>query len=95
MDAFRWGQSIQWSTGPEDVLYLGITQVARLHQRVDDLSWFAVLDFHLDYRLHKQRVCTTYDTAKAGVMTWARKHEARIRAEIDAARAARRGLRSQ
>lgn len=81
-DTFNWSHSIQWSKGPEDTLRLGTTEVARLHQRVDDLTWFVTLDQHLAYERRRNRDCSSYDTGKAGAMTWALRHEERIRREI-------------
>lgn len=90
MDEFNWGHSIQWSKAPADTLRLGTTEVARLHQRVNDLSWFVTLDQHLDYERRHNHDCTTYETGKAGAMTWALRHEERIRREIEERRAKRK-----
>ena len=89
-DTFKWGHSIQWSTGPEDVLYFDLVQVARLHQRVNDLSWFVTLDTHLDLWPQRSRNCTSYEQGKAGAEMWAKRHEARIRREIEERRALRK-----
>lgn len=89
-DTFNWGHSIQWSKEPEDTLRLGTTEIARLHQRVDDLTWFVALDTHLEIHPQRRRNCTSYETGKAGAMIWALRHEARIRREIEERRAKRR-----
>lgn len=88
-DTFNWGHSIQWSTREEDSLRLGTTEVARLHQRVDDLTWFVALDTHLEIHPQRCRDCTSYESGKAGAMIWALRHEGRIRREV-AERAGRR-----
>ncbi|MDR6842408.1 hypothetical protein [Pseudoxanthomonas sacheonensis] len=89
-DTFNWRCTIQWSSQPPDTLCLGTTEVARLHQRVNDKTWFATLDQHLDYEKRRRRDCTSYESGKAGAMTWALRHEARIRREIEERRAKRR-----
>lgn len=61
---------------------LNLTEVARLIQRVDDHSWFAMLDRHLGWDAEKKRKCTSYESGRAGVEAWALRHEARLRAEI-------------
>jgi hypothetical protein len=88
-DIFNWRSTIQWSSQPPDTLCLGTTEVARLHQRVHDKTWFAVLDQHLDYEKRQRRGCTNYESGKAGAMIWALRHEARIRREIEERRAKR------
>ena len=89
-DTIKWRNVIQWSKEPPDALCLGTTEVARLHQRVNDKTWFATLDQHLDYEKRRHRDCTSYESGKAGAMTWALRHEARIRREIEERRAKRR-----
>lgn len=88
-DTFNWGHSIQWMTGPEDVLRLGTTEVLRLSQNVQTLAWFVTLDQHLDWDFRKNRPCASYEQGRAGAMIWALRHEERIRREV-AERAARR-----
>ena len=89
MDEFNWGHSIQWSKQPPDALRLGIVEVARLHQNVQTKAWFVTLDQHLAYEQRKHRPCTSYEQGKAGAMTWALRHEERIRREIEERRARR------
>lgn len=86
-DAFNWGHSIQWSKREEDVLRLGTTEVARLHQSVKTLAWFVTLDQHLDYEKRRNVDCTSYESGKAGAMIWALRHEERIRREVAERRA--------
>lgn len=90
MDDLTWRHSIQWSTQPVDTLCLGTTEIARLHQNVQTKAWFVTLDQHLDYERRRNRDCTNYETGKAGAELWARRHEERIRREIEERRAARR-----
>lgn len=71
---------------------LGITEVARLMRRVGG-EWYVRLDMHLSGDKLVLRDCRSYETGKAGVELWAARHEARIRAEIEAKREAR--LRTQ
>lgn len=89
MDSFTWRNSIQGSTGPVDMLLLDGKEVARLHQNVRTLAWFAALDTHLEVYPQRRRDCTSYESGKAGVEMWARRHEARLRREIEERRAAR------
>lgn len=89
-ETFNWTHSIQWQTGPEDVLRLGTTEILRLSQNVTTLAWTAILDQHLDYELRRKRKCTSYESGKAGAMTWALRHEARIRREVEERRAKRK-----
>lgn len=88
-DTFNWGHSIQWMTGPEDVLRLGTTEILRLSQSVTTGAWTAIFDQHLDNRLLRKRKCTSYEQGRTGAMIWALRHEKRIRREV-AERAARR-----
>lgn len=90
MDDLIWRHCVQSSTQPEDMLLLDGVEIARLHQRVNDLTWFVTLDQHLDWDFRKQRDCTSYEQGRAGAEMWAKRHEARIRQEIEARRARRR-----
>lgn len=71
--------------GLEVVYVLGTTHIARLIDRLDG-SWFARLDCHLDCvdRLERTRNCSSYEGGRRGIELWARRHEQRIRAEVDA-----------
>ena len=89
MPDLTWRNSVQWSTSPPDTLCLDGTEIARLHQRVDDLSWFVTLDQHLDYELRRSRDCTSYEAGRGGAELWARRHEERIRREIEERRVGR------
>lgn len=66
---------------------LGITEVARLMARPDG-TWHVRLDMHLTGATLVLRDCRSYETGKAGVELWAARHESRIRAEVEASRAA-------
>lgn len=66
---------------------LGIVEVARLMERVGG-EWYVRLDMHLSGDKLILRDCRSYETGKVGVELWAARHEARIRAEIEASRAA-------
>lgn len=90
MDDLKWHHSIQWSKEPPDTLSLDGMEIARLCQRVNDLTWFVILDQHLDYERRHRRNCTSYEAGKAGAEMWAKRHEARIRREIEERRARRR-----
>ncbi|WP_454261494.1 hypothetical protein [Pseudoxanthomonas mexicana] len=82
---FRWTWLGADIGGREVVYQLGITQVARLIDRLDG-SWFAVLDCHLASvdRHRRTRDCSSYESGRRGVELWALRHESRLRAEIDA-----------
>jgi hypothetical protein len=71
--------------GREVVYQLGLTQVARLIDRLDG-SWFAVLDCHLATvdRPRRMRDCSSYESGRRGVEMWAKRHEERLRAEVAA-----------
>lgn len=66
---------------------LGIRELARLMDRPDG-TWYVRLDMHLGGDKLLLRDCRSYETGKAGIELWAARHEARIRAEIEASRAA-------
>ena len=82
---FRWTWLGADIGGREVVYQLGITQVARLVDRLDG-SWFALLDTHSDCfdRSRHTRDCSSYEGGRRGVELWAKRHEARLRAEVDA-----------
>lgn len=85
-DEFNW-QTMAIEPRRRLVSYrLGITEVARLMERVGG-GWYVRLDMHLAGSM-RYRDCRSYETGKAGVELWAARHEARIRAEIEAGRAA-------
>lgn len=91
-DEFNW-QTMAIEPQRRLVSYqLGIVEVARLMERVGG-EWYVRLDMHLSGDKLVLRDCRSYETGKAGVELWAARHEARIRAEIEAKREAR--LRTQ
>lgn len=86
-DEFNW-QTMAIEPQRRLVSYrLGITEVARLMRRVGG-EWYVRLDMHLSGDKLVLRDCRSYETGRAGVELWAARHEARIRAEIEASRAA-------
>lgn len=86
-DEFNW-QTMAIEPQRRLVSYqLGITEVARLMERVGG-GWYVRLDMHIAGDRLVLRNCRSYETGKAGVELWAARHEARIRAEIEASRAA-------
>lgn len=89
-DTLNWGHCIQSSRLPPDSLRLGIVEIARLHQNIQTKAWFVTLDQHLDYESRKNKPCTSYEAGKAGAEMWAKRHEARIRREIEERRAKRK-----
>jgi hypothetical protein len=89
MPDLTWRNSIQWSRQPPDTLCLDGTEIARLSQNVVTLAWSVILDQHLDYTQRVRRPCTSYEAGRAGAELWARRHEERIRREIEERRAAR------
>lgn len=79
---FRW-HSV--GTAPFDEpnsLLLDSTEVLRLNERVDG-TWWASLDNQRDWKLRKNRDCSSYEQGKAGAELWAERHQARLRAEVD------------
>lgn len=85
-DKFNW-QTMAIEPQRRLVSYqLGITEVARLMDRPDG-TWYVRLDMHLAGDKLVLRDCRSYETGRAGVELWAARHEARIRAEIEAKRA--------
>lgn len=86
---FQWGHAIQWQKGPEDCLRLEGTEVVRMSQRVDDLAWSAMLDQHLDWGCRRRVSCTSYEQGRAGVGLWVKRHEERLRREVEEQRARR------
>ncbi len=88
-DGFHWIRSSPSQAG-EDVLAYEFRWVAQLYQRVDNLKWFARLDVQLEAEGRKRapRPCQSYWTGRAGIEQWAARHEARLRAEVLAIKAA-------
>lgn len=79
---FKWTHVGAGLTGPLELYQLGSTGVARLISRLGG-TWFVRLDYHLpDSTL--QRECSSYEAGVRGVELWAARHEARLRAEVEA-----------
>lgn len=89
-DGFRWVQGHQHEKGPPTALALGDVQVARMLDRLDG-SWFIRLNcqqgMETPLDLHD---CTSFEQGRTGAEEWARRHEARLRAEVAAKIAKRR-----
>ncbi len=84
---FTWSHLEGFPSGPPVVLRWDLREVARLCSRLDG-SWYAVLDQHLDHELRRRVDCTSYERGRAGVDTWAQRHQPRIAREIEAWRLA-------
>lgn len=80
---FEWSLLFTWSNGPPTVLRLRGTEVARLSQKVNG-EWTAILNQHLpgDDPRRRPRDCRSYETGKAGVDEWARRHAERLDREV-------------
>ncbi|TAA27681.1 hypothetical protein EA661_13080 [Pseudoxanthomonas winnipegensis] len=82
-EGFAWqGVHLNDRSAPR-VLALHGEGVVRLEDRVDDGSWFAMLDYHHGMaRRTPTRPCTSFEAGKRGAELWAIRHEARLRAEV-------------
>lgn len=83
-EGFHWIQGHQHEKGPPSALALGDVQVARMIDRLDG-SWFVRLECQkpMSHPL-VTRNCTSFEQGRAGTEEWARRNEARIRAEVAA-----------
>jgi hypothetical protein len=82
-EGFHWAKRFQYDTH-ESALCLGDEQVAMLLERVDG-SWFARLWAHWPITAPLvTRPCSSFEAGRAGVEAWARRHEGRIRREVQA-----------
>ncbi len=79
-DGFRWTARYQYAP-PETAVELRATMVACLDQRLDG-AWVAHLDVHGAAR--RSRACTSLESGRAGIEAWIQRHEARLRAEVEA-----------
>ncbi|MGH8075611.1 MAG: hypothetical protein ACREO4_16295 [Lysobacter sp.] len=80
-EGFRWAKRHQYDT-QDTALVLDGTQVAMLLARLDG-SWFVRLWAHWSIREPLvTRPCTSLDAGRAGIETWACRHEAQIRDEV-------------
>lgn len=80
---FEWGPLFSWSEY-RAVYRLRGTEVARLTQRADGGGWSAIVNQHLpasDPRRVK-RECQSFETGRAGVEEWARRHAERLEREV-------------
>lgn len=86
---FRWIKGHQYEQGEPTALALGDDCVARLLQRVDG-NWIIRLDCQqpIEAPLVVRR-CTSFAQGRAGAELWVLRHEARLRAEVEAKRASR------
>ncbi len=96
-DGFKWIRAMPSERVPT-ALALGDVPVCRMIDRVDG-TWFVYLDYHLPppegQLVHRKRDCSTFLTGVQGCELWVQKHEARLRAEVEANRLEwrqRRGL---
>ena len=81
-DGFQWVPRGQYA-GDEIALALNGRWVAMLMRKVDGVTWIARLECQQPITAPVvSRVCSSFEAGKAGVEAWARKHEARLRAEI-------------
>lgn len=81
-DGFTWANRGQYDTQLNALVYRG-RQVAMLLERVDG-GWAARLWAYqpIPEPLVMRR-CSSLDAGRAGIEVWARRHEARIRADVD------------
>ena len=90
-EGFKWGRVLQHDDG-ERAVFLHGGEVARLSHKVTG-SWFAILrPYAAPFSPYVTRDCASFESGKAGIEAWVRRHEAHLRAQaaIDP-RAARNG----
>ena len=80
---FEWGLLFSWSA-ERTVYRLRGTEVARLTMRADGSGWNAVVNQHRPGGdpIRKYRRCRSFETGKAGVEEWARRHAERLEREV-------------
>lgn len=89
-DGFHWIRAHQYEQGEPTALALGDVQVAQMMDRLNG-SWFVRLDCQQPIEAPLvTRDCSSFEQGRAGAEEWVRRNEARLRAEVDAARAKRR-----
>lgn len=82
-DGFQWVPRYQYAEH-ELALKLDHRTVAQLMQRMGG-SWYAQLDCQRPIGAPmRMRDCQSRETGIAGIEAWACRHEARLRAEVDA-----------
>ncbi|HEY4529399.1 MAG TPA: hypothetical protein VIG97_03570 [Luteimonas sp.] len=80
-DGFQWAKRHQYDT-QETALVYRRKQVAVLLERLDG-SWMARLECHWPITEPLvTRACSSLEAGRAGVEEWARRHAARLRAEV-------------
>ncbi len=81
-DDFYWEPRCHLDTLPTG-LFLDGVQVAALHERVDDGSWFARLSpYAALWSPEVTRNCTSFEAGRRGAEMWALRHEAVLRAKV-------------
>ena len=81
-DGFKWTHLAR-SEGPLVCLRCDGTEVARMCARADG-GWVAALNQHLVWgsSTRVSRRCTSWETGRAGIETWATRNAAQIRSEV-------------
>lgn len=88
-EGFQWSLVLQHEKVPTSVT-IGAAEVARLMQRLDG-SWQVRLNCHRPMTEPLVvRDCESFESGKAGVEAWVRRHEVKLRAEVDLLYAGRR-----
>ena len=77
---FEWAMSLPNPDCRPDVIRHRGQWVVRLHQRVDNGTWFAELDVQRERR--SKRLCESYDTGIIGAELWVERHQERLRTEV-------------
>jgi len=80
---FEWGPLFSWSER-RTVYRLRGTEIARLTEKVGG-GWSAIVNQHRPGGdpIRCSRDCRSFETGKAGVEEWARRHAARLEREVD------------
>lgn len=79
---FRWRSVGTAPFEQPNSLQLCSIEVGRLYQRVDDHSWWISLNNQREFKVRKQKLCSSYRQGKAGAEIWAERHQHRLRAEV-------------
>lgn len=74
---FKWVRVTAGLDGPPTSLQVLGYEVARLSQRVDG-AWLATIARNLPDGREGTRVCSSFESGRAGCETWARRHEAAL-----------------
>lgn len=83
-EGFKWIPRGQYAPD-EPALTLDGHYVAMLMRKADGVTWCARLDCQQSITAAVvMRDCSSFETGKAGIEAWARKHEVRLRREIGA-----------